>query len=82
MTLSVKYEIFRMAKQRVKERQDITGLNCIKGRQVGFAFDTEAARWQIWLEPAENRARDSKPGWETGDQDVIVYRIESSREVE
>ena len=24
-------EIFRMAKQMVKERQDITGLNCIKG---------------------------------------------------
>ena len=44
MTLSVKYEIFRMAKQMVKERQDITGLNCIKGRQVGFTFDTEAAR--------------------------------------
>ena len=24
-------KIFRMAKQMVKERQDITGLNCIKG---------------------------------------------------
>jgi len=24
-------EIFRMAKQMVKQRQDITGLNCIKG---------------------------------------------------
>ena len=24
-------EIFRMAKQMVKERQDIAGLNCIKG---------------------------------------------------
>ena len=24
-------EIFQMAKQMVKERQDITGLNCIKG---------------------------------------------------
>ena len=26
-------EIFRMAKQMVKERQDITGLNCIKEHQ-------------------------------------------------
>ena len=40
---------------------------CIR-KQVGFTFDTEAARWQIWLEPAENRAMDTKPGWETGDQ--------------
>ena len=25
-------EIFRVAKQMVKERQDVTGLNCIKGK--------------------------------------------------
>ena len=31
MTLECQNEIFRMAKQMVKERQDITGLNCIKG---------------------------------------------------
>ena len=30
MTLECQNEIFRMAKQMVKERQDITGLNCIK----------------------------------------------------
>ena len=33
MTLECQSEIFRMAKQMVKERQDITGLNCIKGQQ-------------------------------------------------
>ena len=30
-TLECQNETFRMAKQMVKERQDITGLNCIKG---------------------------------------------------
>ena len=30
-TLECQNEIFRMAKQMVEERQDITGLNCIKG---------------------------------------------------
>ena len=52
-----------------------TAGGCVPGGQVGFTFDTEAARWQIWLEPAENRATDTKPGWEMGDQDVMVNSI-------
>jgi len=60
---------------------DTTG-GCVPGRQISFRFDTEATRWQIWLEPAENRAMDIKPGWETGDEDVMVNSVESSREVE
>jgi len=31
MTLECQNEIFLMAKQTVKEGQEITGLNCIKG---------------------------------------------------
>ena len=48
----------------------------------GFTFYTKAARWQIRFEPAENRAMDTKPVWETGDQDVMVNSVKSSREVE
>jgi len=54
----------------------------VPGRQVTFTFGTEATRWQIWLEPAENRTMDTKPGWEAGDQDLMVNSDESSREVE
>ena len=32
-------EIFRMAKKMVKERQDITGLNCIKGESGKVIVD-------------------------------------------
>jgi len=32
-------EIFRMAKQMVKERQDISGLNCIKGASGKVTVD-------------------------------------------
>ena len=44
----------------------------VPGGQVSFTFYTKEASWQIWFEPAENRAMDTKPGWETGDQDVMV----------
>ena len=47
----------------------------VPGRQVSYTFDTEGTRWQIWIEPAENRAMDAKPGWETGDQDVMVNSV-------
>jgi len=33
-------------------------------------------------ETAESRAMDTKPGWQAGDQDVMVNSVESSREVE
>jgi len=34
MTLECQNEIFQRAKQMVKERQDITELNCIKGKEA------------------------------------------------
>jgi len=34
-------EIFRMAKQMVKERQDITGLNCVKGSSRKVIVDDQ-----------------------------------------
>ena len=37
-------EIFRMAKQMVKERQDITGLNCIKGASGKVIVDDKGIR--------------------------------------
>jgi len=69
---------------RVKDQEHSLGDTAgghVPGRQVSFTFDTEATRWQIWLEPAENRAMDTKPGWEMGDQDDMVNSVESSREV-
>ena len=37
-------EIFRMAKQMVKERQDTTGLNCIKGASGKVIVDDEGIK--------------------------------------
>jgi len=37
-------EIFRMAKQMVKERQDITGLNCIKGASGKVIIDDKGIK--------------------------------------
>ena len=37
-------EIFQMAKQMVKERQDITGLNCIKGTSGKVIVDDRDQR--------------------------------------
>ena len=37
-------EIFRMAKQMVKERQDITGLNCIKAASGKVIVDDKGIR--------------------------------------
>ena len=34
----------RMAKQMVKERQDITGLNCIKGASVKVIVDDKGIK--------------------------------------
>ena len=43
-------EIFRMAKQMVKERQDITGLNCIKGASGKVIVDDKGIidSWKAW----------------------------------
>ena len=49
MTLECQNEIFRMAKQMVKERQDITGLNCIKGASRKVSVDDKGMKdsWEI-----------------------------------
>ena len=45
-------EIFRMAKQMVKERQDITGLNCIKGASGKVIVDDKGIKdsWKEYME--------------------------------
>jgi len=45
-------EIFRMAKQMVKERQDITGLNCIKGASGKEIVDDKGIK-DLWKEYTE-----------------------------
>ena len=45
-------EIFRMAKQMVKERQDITGLICIKGASGKVIVDDKAIK-DSWKEDME-----------------------------
>ena len=42
-------EIFRMAKQMVKERQDITGSNCLKGVSGKVIVDKKGIK-DSWLE--------------------------------
>jgi len=44
--------IFRMAKQMVKERQDITGLNCIKGASGKVTVDDKGIK-DSWKEYTE-----------------------------
>ena len=43
-------EMFRMTKQMVKERQDITGLNCIKGASGKVTVDDKGIKdsWKEW----------------------------------
>jgi len=45
-------EIFRMAKQTVKKRQDITGLNCIKGASGKVIVDDKGIKdsWKEYME--------------------------------
>ena len=49
-------EIFRMAKQMVKERQDITGLNCIKGASGKVIVDDKGIKdsWKEYMEKLMN----------------------------
>ena len=49
-------EIFRMAKQMVKERQDITGLNCIKGASGKMIVDDKGIKdsWKEYMEKLMN----------------------------
>jgi len=51
MPLECQNEIFRMAKQMVKERPDITGLNCIKGASGKVTVDDKRSKtlgWSTW----------------------------------
>ena len=49
-------EIFRMAKQMVKERQDITGLNCIKGASGKVIVYDKGIKdsWKEYMEKLKN----------------------------
>ena len=49
-------EIFRRAKQMVKERQDITGLNCIKGVSGKVIVDDKGIKdcWKEYMEKLMN----------------------------
>ena len=49
-------EIFRRAKQMVKERQDITGLNCIKGASGKVIVDDKWIKdcWKEYMEKLMN----------------------------
>ena len=56
MTLECQNEIFRMAKQMVNERQDITGLNCIKGASGKVIVDDKGIKdsWKEYMEKLMN----------------------------
>ena len=49
-------ESFRMAKQMVKQRQDITGLNCIKGASGKVIVDGKGIKdsWEEYMEKLMN----------------------------
>ena len=49
-------EIFRMAEKMVKERQDITGLNCIKGTSGKVIVDDKETKdsWKEYMEKLMN----------------------------
>jgi len=49
-------EIFRIAEQMVKERQDITGLNCIKGTSGKVIVDDKETKdsWKEYMEKLMN----------------------------
>ena len=53
-------EIFRRAKQMVKERQDITGLNCIKGASAKVIVDDKGIKdsWTEYMEKLMNEANE------------------------
>jgi len=51
-------EIFRMVKQAVKERQDITGLNCIKGASGKVIVDD---LWKEYMEKLMNEENEHRP---------------------
>ena len=48
-------EIFQMAKQMVEERQDITGLNCIKGASGKVLVDDKRIKdsWKEYMEKTD-----------------------------
>ena len=53
-------EIFRRAKQMVTERQDITGLNCIKGASGKVIVDDKGIKdcWKEYMEKLMNEANE------------------------
>ena len=53
-------EIFRMAEQMVKERQDITGLNCLKGVSGEVIVDEKGIKdaWKEYMEKLMNEGNE------------------------
>jgi len=57
-------EIFRMAKQMVKERQDITGSNCLKGVSGKVIVDEKGIKdsWKQYMEKLMNEENELDHG--------------------
>jgi len=57
-------EIFRMAKQMIKERQDITGSNCLKGVSCKVIVDEKRIKdsWKEYMEKLMNEENE----WDHG----------------
>ena len=58
--------IFRIAKQKKKERQDITGINCLKGdnRELLVSEEHVLGRWREYFEKLLNEELPWPSGYE------------------
>ena len=76
-------EIFRRAKQMVKERQDITGLNCIKGASGKVIVDDEGIKhcWKEYMEKLMNEENewDHKISPEVKEEPADCIRMDEVR---
>ena len=76
-------EIFRMAKQMVKERQDIIGLNCIKGASGKVIVDDKGIKdsWKEYMEKLmnEENERDHKLSAEVKEAPADCIRMDEVR---
>ena len=78
-------EIFQMAKQMVKEKQDITGLNCIKGASGKVIVDDKGNKdsWKEYMEKLMNEENewDHKISAEVNEGPADCMRIVEVRAV-
>ena len=83
MTLSVKMKFFVGAKQMVKERQDITGLNCIKGASRKVIVDDKGIKdcWKQYMEKLMNEENewDHKISAEVKEEPADCIRMDEVR---